>query len=80
MSRKIMKTYFFISVVLISQFGYAYLDPGSGSIFFQGLLVAIIGGFYFLKGKLTLLFQKNKNKASIQSTEPTTQGNPENAN
>jgi hypothetical protein len=45
--------------VFVSEQAHAYLDPGSASLIFQGLIASIIGGLVVIRvywGKLTAFF------------------------
>lgn len=39
----------FITILIFPSTAYAYLDPGSGSYFFQILLATILGGIFAIK-------------------------------
>ena len=65
-----MKNKIFVLVLLIySPLTYAYLDPGSASLFIQGLIAAIASGLtiaslYWTKIKSFFLRKKNADKDS----------------
>ncbi len=36
----------------------AYIDPGTGSVFFQMLIAGILGGVYLIRGYIRTFFSK----------------------
>lgn len=63
----IIGVWFLLFFVAFKQKAYAYLDPGTGSYFFQLLIAALIGGCFAVKlywrrilGFLKNLFLKKK--------------------
>lgn len=58
----IFKNFFFlILLIIIPDYAYAYLDPGTGSIIFQailGFIAAVISYFFFFWKKVKSLFKK----------------------
>lgn len=46
---KKLKLYFLIFIFFISKDAFAYLDPGSISLFIQGLIAGLIGFIYGIK-------------------------------
>ena len=57
----------FIALICFPADAFAYLDPGTGSVLLQGLLGAVVAGFYFLKlyWHRLLSFLGIKNKREI---------------
>ncbi len=45
----IISVWFFLFFVIFNQKAYAYLDPGTGSYFFQLLIATVIGGLFAVK-------------------------------
>lgn len=43
---------------LLAKPAHAYIDPGTGSVFFQVFAAAVIGGFFAFKTKLKALWAK----------------------
>ena len=65
-----MKRYF--RFPLIPFVNFFYLDPGSGSLVYQIILAAILGGLYFIKLKwasIINLFKKGKKSSPVKEDE-----------
>ena len=60
---------YFIALICFPVDAFAYLDPGTGSVLVQGLLGAVVAGFYFLKlcwhRLLSFLGIKNKRETDF---------------
>lgn len=55
---KIKMTLLFVYIGLLAKPAHAYIDPGTGSVFFQVFAAAVIGGFFAFKTKLKALWAK----------------------
>jgi len=49
---------------------HAYIDPGTGSVFFQVFAAAVIGGFFAFKSKVKSVFAKITGLFSKKTNEP----------
>lgn len=64
-----MSKSFFILLLFIPTFAWAYIDPGTGSVVFQIVLGSIIGGMAFIKlywNKIISFFSKPKKDSEEQ--------------
>ncbi len=61
---------------LLNTSAYAYIDPGTGSFMLQGLIAAVLGGFYSIKIYYhrikSFIFKGKSSEAKIESTDDTT--------
>jgi len=60
-NRRVLIVLFFLLYVMYPQEAYAYLDPGTGSYFFQILIGVLLGALFAIKlywGKI-IIFLKN---------------------
>lgn len=49
MNESIVFSLFILALGLIPNNAFAYLDPGSGSMIFQGIVAAFFGGLFVIK-------------------------------